>query len=264
MSTPNIPSRFIVSLRFGGAFFALANVICVGILAYAWLSVRLEPKTLSVTGSAKKQITSDRVTWTGVLTTSDPQLTAAYDKLHGDADRVVAFLKSNGIPDKDITLSQITTERHFAKEPVPQPPSANGTPQPPQMVETDRVKSYTLTQTVTIDSTDMKRVPEVARSVTSLIKDGVEIDSQSPSYLYTKLSELKIDMLAEATKDATTRATQIVTNANGHLGRLVEARMGVIQINPKGSSATSAEGNNDTTSLEKEITSIVTARFELR
>ena len=89
---------------------------------------------------------------------------------------------------------------------------------------------------------------------------GVEIDSGSPRYLYTKLSELKIDMLADATKDATMRATQVVTNANGKLGRLVEAKMGVMQINPKGSSATSAEGNNDTTSFEKEITAVVTAR----
>ena len=57
---------------------------------------------------------------------------------------------------------------------------------------------------------------------------------------------------------------QVVNNANGHLGKLVEAKMGVMQINPKGSSATSAEGNNDTTSLEKEITAIVTTRFELK
>jgi hypothetical protein len=247
----------------GGAFFALANIICVAIVAYAWLSVRLEPKTLSVTGSEKKQIVSDRITWAGAISAENVQLTAAYDKLHADADRVVAYLKKEGIPDNQITLSQITTQRHMAKQAVPQPP-VNGNPQAPAMVDTDQVKSYTLSQEVMVDSADMIRVPEIARSVTSLIKDGVEIDSESPSYLYTKLSELKIDMLAEATRDATTRATQIVTNANGRLGKLVEARMGVIQINPKGSSATSAEGNNDTTSLEKEITSVVTARFELR
>jgi hypothetical protein len=37
-----------------------------------------------------------------------------------------------------------------------------------------------------------------------------------------------------------------------------------MQINPKGVSATSAEGVNDTTSLEKEITAIVSARFEVK
>jgi hypothetical protein len=93
---------------------------------------------------------------------------------------------------------------------------------------------------------------------------GIEIDSEQPRYLYTKLSELKINMLAEATKDATTRAEQIVNNANGRLGKLVEARMGVMQITPKGVSDTSGEGINDTSSYEKEITSIVAAKFEVR
>jgi hypothetical protein len=92
----------------------------------------------------------------------------------------------------------------------------------------------------------------------------VEIDSEAPSFLYTKLSELKINMLAEATRDATARAEQIVENARGRLGKLVEARMGVMQINPKGVTATSEEGINDTTSEEKEITSVVSVRFEVR
>jgi len=92
----------------------------------------------------------------------------------------------------------------------------------------------------------------------------VEIDSDAPSYLYTKVSELKINMLAEANKDATTRAQQIVNNANGTLGKLVEAKMGVMQINPKNVSAVSDTGNNDTTAYEKEITAIVTARFTVK
>ncbi len=68
----SIPSKVIVSLQAGGLFFAIANVICVAIVAYAWLSVRLEPKTLQVTGSAKKAIVSDLITWTGTLTAKGP------------------------------------------------------------------------------------------------------------------------------------------------------------------------------------------------
>jgi hypothetical protein len=254
-------NRMIVSLQVGGFFFALANVICVAILAWAYLSVKLEPKTLEVKGSAKKAIASDLITWSGNITAKDADLTKAYDKLKADADKVAAFLKANGIPEKEVTFSQISTSKQFAKREVKH--VRNGE-ESTQWVETDDVKAWVLTQSIKIESGDMKKVPEVARSVTSLIKEGVEIDSCTPSYLYTKLSELKIDMLAEATRDATTRAMQIVNNANDHLGRLVEARMGVMQINPKGSSATSAEGNNDTTSIDKEITAIVTARFELR
>lgn len=261
--SPGKPSRMIVTLQVGGIFFALANVICVAIVTWAWLSVKLEPKTLAVTGSAKKMIESDLITWDATLTARDATLPKAYDRLKADGDRVAAFLRERGIADKEVTFSQIETCKNFVKERMV-PPPVNGVAQLPVYVVTDEVKEYVLTQTVSISSGDMQRVPEVARSVTSLIKDGVEIESGTPHYLYTKLAELKIDMLAEATRDATTRATQIVTNANGHLGRLVEARMGVMQINPRGTTGTSAEGNNDTTSFLKEITAVVAARFELR
>jgi uncharacterized protein len=274
MSNADAPksNRMIVSLQVGGLFFALANIICVAILAWTYVHVKLEPKTIEVKGSAKKAIESDLITWSGTITARDADLTKAYDKLKSDADRVAAFMKANGVADGDVTFSQINTQKIYQKEAVaPQgtggpiaPPGSSTNNGNPIIVQGNKIEMYVLTQTVDIESKDMKKVPEVARSITSLIKDDVEIDSGTPSYLYTKLSELKIDMLGDATKDATTRATQIVTNANGKLGRLVEAKMGVMQINPKGSSATSAEGNNDTTSYEKEITAVVTAEYELQ
>ena len=257
-------SKMIVSLQVGGAFFALANVICVALLCWTYFHLKMEPKTLEVKGSAKRAIESDLISWSGTLVARDADLIKAYDKLKGDADRVAAFIKGKGVPEGEITFSSIQTGKVYAKDIIPQTAAAGQPAPPPMVVESHRVEQYVLTQYVTVQSKDMKIVPEVSRSITSLIKDGVEIDSGSPNYLYTKLSELKIDMLGEATKDATTRASQIVTNANGKLGKLVEAKMGVMQVNPKGSSATSAEGNNDTTSYEKEIMAIVTVRFELQ
>jgi hypothetical protein len=259
----------IVSLQVGGFFFALANVICVAILAWAWLSVRLEPKTLDVKGSAKKAITSDTISWTGTITTHDPDLVKAYDKLKADADRVAEFLKKGGVTEKEATFSSISTQKVMAKEIIPgvAPPGglAAGAPlPPPEIVASNKVEFYVLTQYVTIESHDMPKVAGMARAVTSLIKDGVEIESSAPAYTYSKLSELKIDMLADATRDATNRATQIVANANGRLGRLVEAKMGVMQINPKGVTGVSDTGNNDTSSLEKDILAVVSVKFELR
>jgi len=260
-----LPEKVNVTLRAGGAFFAAANVVCVAILAWTFLSVKLEPKTLSVTGSARKAILSDLVTWSGVITAKDTNLVSAYDTLKTAADKSAAFLSANGVPESDITVSAITTGRRFHQDIIPgTPPTAGLAATPPTFITTDKVEMYTLTQTITVSSTNIAKVEAASRAVTSLIKEAVEIESAVPSYLYTKLSELKINMLAEATKDATARASQIVNNANGRLGKLVEARMGVMQINPKGVTATTAEGINDTTSLEKEITAIVSVRFEVK
>jgi hypothetical protein len=72
-------------------------------------------------------------------------------------------------------------------------------------------------------------------------------------------------MLAAAAHDARTRAENIVKSAGGaSIGDLVDADMGVININPANSSTTSWEGNNDTTSLEKDILTIVHTKFALR
>ena len=267
IAAQSLPRRLIVSLQMGGGFFALANIICVAILGYVYLSVKHEPRTLEVKGAAKKAIVSDTVAWAGTITARDPNLVKAYDKLKADGERVAGFIRKAGVGEKEITFSSISTEKIFEREVIPTPAAegeAKNGKREPTVVKTSKVEMYVLSQCVSVESRLMDQVAAVSRNVTNLIKDGVEIQSGAPQYLYSKLSELKIDMLAEATKDATLRATQIVTNANGALGKLVEAKMGVMQINPKGVTAVSDTGNNDTTSLEKEILAVVTVRFELK
>jgi hypothetical protein len=71
-------------------------------------------------------------------------------------------------------------------------------------------------------------------------------------------------MLAAAGKDARARAENILKSAGGAtIGRLITADMGIININPANSTQTSEEGNNDTSSLDKDIITIVHAEFEL-
>src|SRR5215204_605702 len=97
IAAPSLPRRLVVSLQMGGGFFALANIICVAILGYVYLSVKHEPRTLEVKGSAKKAIVSDTVRWEGTITARDPNLIKAYEKLKADADALAAFVKKAGI-----------------------------------------------------------------------------------------------------------------------------------------------------------------------
>jgi uncharacterized protein len=115
-----------------------------------------------------------------------------------------------------------------------------------------------------VRSTDVARVERISREVTQLLERGVPISSSAPAYFYTKLGELKITMLAEASKDARNRAANIVKAAGGaELGKLRTADMGIINVNPANATDTSWDGNNDTSSLEKDIITIVHASFEL-
>ena len=96
------------------------------------------------------------------------------------------------------------------------------------------------------------------------VGEGVALVSEGTQFLYTKAGQAKVEMMADATKDARTRAEQIASQGSREVNELRSARMGVVQVNPLYSTATSWEGNNDTSSLEKTITVTVSAEFALK
>jgi uncharacterized protein len=247
--TVPLPARVVVSLR-AGAVLALANIVCVLIFSWSWVHVKADPKSISVTGSARKAIESDLIVWSARVSASDPDLKAAYDSLDASLQKTLAYLKAQGIPTGEITVASIQTSKHHERD--------------GQGHETEKIASYELAQDVEVTSSDVGRVADTARTVTGLIKDGVLLESYPPRYLYTKMADLKITMLAEATRDATTRAQQIAGNSGSTLGAIIDARMGVMQINAIHSDDVSGSGVNDTSSKQKEITAVVSARFGLR
>src|SRR5437773_3441607 len=160
-----LPARVIVSLR-AGAVLAVANVACVIIFSWAWTKVRTEPKTIQVTGSARKAIVSDLIDWTAKLSAVDPDLTKAYEALKTSSEKALAYLKAQGIPDSQIKVSSIGTFKRRGRD-------EKGN-------ETEKIVAYELWQHVEVTSADVMRVSEAARKITGLIKDGVIVESNAP------------------------------------------------------------------------------------
>lgn len=203
-----------------------------------------------VTGSAKQQITSDLIVWTGSFSKKSPSLKDAYTELEADKIKVLDYLIKEGVPEEKIVFSSINTYTNYIILPSGQ--------------YTSDIDYYDLNQTVTISSEEIDKVTEISRKVTELINEGIQFQSNPPQYMYTKIADLKVTMLAEATKDARKRAEMISQNAGNELGELMYADMGVIQITPLYSNEISDYGMNDTYSLEKEITAIVHCEFKIK
>ncbi len=107
----------------------------------------------------------------------------------------------------------------------------------------------------------MKSIEDVSSKTSELINSGIELTSNSIQYTYSNLPSLKQSLIEKATKDANERATKIVKTAEGSLGKLKSASMGVFQITGQGSTAEdSYGGNNDTFSKNK--TARITVRLE--
>ena len=232
-----------------------------------WKSVRVKPehRVLKVTGSAKKRIVSDLIQWEALLEAHAPDRTAAYKALHEESDKAVAFLKAQGVKPDEIQPQSATFEEEFdtVEEIKLLPLGPNGT-MIPQKVARRVFRDFVTREAIVLRSSDVARIEKASREITSLLEQGVSITSLAPHYFYTRLGELKVEMLAAAGRDARARAENIVKSAGGAaLGKLIVADMGIININPANSSQTSEEGNNDTTALEKDIITIVHAEFEI-
>lgn len=222
-------------------------IICTLILANPVNNFASNKNTVTVTGAAKKQITSDLVVWRGSFSAQNTSLPEAYARLNQDQAKVKRYLLQQGIEEKDIVFSSINTIPLYQMNP-------NGT-------QSNVLEGYRLFQSVEIKSGNVEKITDISRTSTELINQGVQFESQPPQYFYTKLNDLKITMLGEAAKDARMRAEQLASNSGGKIGGLRSSKMGVFQITPLNSTEVSDYGINDTSSLEKEITAVVNVEF---
>lgn len=233
---------WVAALIFSIGIFASASVVTYGLI-----KTRTQPNIITVTGSAKKQIKSDYVTWKGTFSRQSANLSDAYSKLQGDLEKVKTYLSREGITESDYTVSSINTQVNYEVLP-------NG-------YMSSNVDSYRLYQDIDLRSGDIDKITKISRESTKLIQDGVQFQSMQPMYFYTKIADLKIDMLALATKDARNRAQKIAENSGAKLETLKTAKMGVFQITPINSNDVTDSGINDTSSIEKEIMAVVNCTF---
>ena len=101
----------------------------------------------------------------------------------------------------------------------------------------------------------------ISRDITKLIESGVEFESELPEYYYTKLDEVKLDLIEKATANAKERIDIMSAGSGAKAGKLLSATLGVFQITAKnsGSESYSYDGYLDTSSRYK--TANITVRL---
>ncbi|GAB4463054.1 MAG: hypothetical protein OHK0029_31060 [Armatimonadaceae bacterium] len=229
------------------AILAAGLVLSAMVVVWGAMRVKQSDQTIVVTGSARQRIISDKVIWRATISFQAPTLAGAYDSLKSSMPRVQEYLKSKGISAEEMTLTSISSEtlkqrNNYGDESGP-------------------IVGYALRQSVEVRSGNVDLVTKISRESTDLINQGILLQSEPPQYIYTKLQDLKQEMLAEAAKDAKARAEKIAASVGSRVGGVRAARMGVLQITPADSNEVSSMGINDTSSLEKDITSVVSITF---
>ncbi|GDX47539.1 SIMPL domain-containing protein [Bacteroidota bacterium] len=227
---------------------ALTIIITALILTNAYRNRNSSSNSIAVTGLGSKDFVSDLIVWSGYFVKRNLILKDAYAQLDSDRESIKSYLIGKGVKAENLVFSAVEIEKEYETT-----------------YEGERSKSvfvgYRLTQYVTIESNEVDKIEDVSRQVSELINTGVEFYSNTPQYYYTKLAELKIQMIAEATRDANERATKIAENADAQVGKLKDASMGVFQIVAQNSSEEYSWGGSFNTASKRKTASI-TVRLE--
>jgi hypothetical protein len=230
-----------------GLFLAVGLVFSSMLATTTWLKVK-NSQFITAKGSTRKNVKSDLVVWKGSFTTEAPTLLEAQRKLKADATKVGQFLGDSSVTNFVFTPINIEEIKSSFKD-------AAGWVQ-------QRTTGFRLSQSVRVESADVDRLAQM--DTTPLVEQDVLFTTEPPQFLYTKVAGEKVEMLADATKDARARAEQIAIQGGRGIANLHDAEMGVFQITPLHENDTSSGGENDTSSLDKTITAVVTATFLLK
>jgi hypothetical protein len=199
---------------------------------------------ITVTGSAKKRITSDYVVWDLSVTSRNQSAGAAAKQLSGWTARVQAFLRDEGIEAGELQLQPVSTEA-------------------PGEVTQGQVPEYRLTRSFEIRSSRVASIGTVAEDTSKLLTEGVPLEVQPPQYVFTKLGAVRPGLLAAATKDAQQRARVLVAASGAHLGGIRGVNVGVFQVTSPNSTEVSDYGVYDTSTVQKDVTAVVNVTFAL-
>ncbi|WP_347175479.1 SIMPL domain-containing protein [Polaribacter uvawellassae] len=231
--------------NFTAIIFSIAIVIAAFLLGNSIVNRNNTDGIISVTGLGKADFKSDLIVWEGSFSNESTNLKLAYNNLEKSKKIISDYLMSKGIKANELVFKAVTSRKNT---------KANYNKEGKYIGE--QFLGYILTQSLQVDSNDVERVEKISREITELLNKGIEFYSQPPRYYYTKLADLKLEMISKATSDAKLRADNIATNSGGKLGNLISAKMGIFQITGQNSKEDYSWGGTFNTTSKLKTASI--------
>ncbi|MCK9290673.1 MAG: SIMPL domain-containing protein [Bacteroidales bacterium] len=205
-------NRIIESLILALGLTAMGFFIQSGIHSFS-----LRDRVVTVKGLAEAEFPADKVIWPIVYKEAGNNLLALYDNLHSKNEIVISFLQSNGIETDEITISapvvyDMQAERYSTNT---------------------AVYRYNITSVITISSDKVDLIRKLMSQQASLLQKGIAVTSDyqyNTEFIFTRLNEVKPQMIEEATKNAREAAIKFAEDSDSKLGKIKRAYQGQFSI----------------------------------
>ena len=226
-----------------------AVLVAIGILAAGALvgkgieHFRTGDRQVTVRGLSERVVQADLAVLALRVASGSNSLPEAQAKVDGDVGIVRRFLAEEGYPASQVDVGTLRVVDQYAREYQPEHVNAR----------------YQVSQTVRVRTPDVARVQATASHLNTLVRQGVVLqDYNGPSYVFTKLNDVRPAMIGEATASARSGAAQFARDSHSRLGGIASATQGSFEINGRD------QGEEEGSQVFKRIRVVTTISYLLR
>lgn len=217
MNENNQTGRIIIGISIIAGLFILGYFLNNSVKTFKGFE-----RSVTVRGLAEQEHLADVVIWPIQFTLASNNQEEIYRLLEDNAEKVMAFLADSGIGEDEISVDvPVVTDRSAQRW--------GG--------DTGGQFRYVASQAVTVYSKNVDQVREVMRNVGELGKQGVIISGDDyqfrTEYLFTRLNEIKPEMIETATIEARKVAEKFAEDSDSRLGKIKTASQGQFSISDR-------------------------------
>ena len=197
-----------------GVFLFLGLVVLGYFIAASPARFKTFERSVSVKGLSEREVMADVVIWPITFSVAGNEISSLYDALESDRGRIVAFLDEAGFEASSISITEPAVVDKIAQ-------NYGG-----QSVEL----RFTAQQTITLYTDRVSDVRALKARLSELGKQSVVLRgsdyADATEYLFTRLNDLKPEMVEEATRNAREVALKFARDSESTLGKIKAARQG--------------------------------------
>ena len=188
------------------------------ILAVGLANIITPERSVSVRGLAEREVDADLAVWNMSFSMGENSLESMQRSIVEKTEVIKKYLIKHGLEESDFTVKPAAITDN----------SLNS-----YMDQTKITYKFVAQQTILVRSGKIEAVKSANADSLELVSAGIAVSQDydsKVSYEFTKLNDIKPEMIAEATKNARTAAEQFAHDSNSKVGKIKKATQGLFTI----------------------------------
>lgn len=234
----------------GALLFAII-IFGLGLASAGWFvghglyKAKSANRYVTVKGLAEQEVRADTVLWSITFQASDDSLEVARAKVAQDHEIILRFLKNENLGNEPLEVQHYYMQDRMAQG----------------YLKKDIVTTrFTVTKTLLLRSSKVNLVKAASQNISDLVAQDVTLyGSNTPTFVFSGLNEIKPQMIAQATRGARQAAEQFAIDSGSRVGKIRTANQGIFQILP----LIETYGINVESEITKRVRLVTTITYEL-